>query len=233
MGGFGGGRDMGNGGNSGPSARSAMTSNAAYGGTKSKSKTTSSTNNREDNRTTQRYSSTQLASGKAKVQADIVKDNATAFNDMKYEGTKAPSLLLQGLEFLGLNKKAFDVNKAYYEKNIVGKNNFTKSPEDFKSYLSKRGSGEIDAMGRPKSTGGNSDIKQGIELAKSATGSATILSPGEIQKTAANTKGLTDVTMSAAQTNVANKRKGRRATNFTAKKTLDKNYTLSKKSLLG
>ena len=74
------------------------------------------------------------------------------------------------------------------------------------------------------------DIPQGIELAKSATGSATISGPGEIQKKAANT---TAIKMSAAQTNISNKRKGRISTNVTAKKSLAKNYTLSKKSLLG
>ena len=75
---------------------------------------------------------------------------------------------------------------------------------------------------------------QGIELAKASTTSATILGPAEIQKEAANTvKGPTTTEMSADQISLANKRKGRRATNITAKKTLANNYTLSKKSLLG
>ncbi len=39
--------------------------------------------------------------------------------------------------------------------------------------------------------------------------------------------------MSADQINIANKRKGRRITNLTAKKTLDKDYKLSEKTLLG
>ena len=246
MGGFGGGRDSGNsnsssGGNSFSSARSAMTSNTAYSGTKSKSKskskTTSTTNNREDNRTSQytNYSTTQVADGKAKVAADLAKDNATAFKNMKFKGSKAPSLLARGLDYLGISDKSFEANKAYYEKNVSGKNNFTTSPDDFKRYMTARGTGSIDAKGRSITGGGgnNIDNPQGIEFAKAATGSATISGPGEIQKTAANTKGLTDATMSAAQTNVANKRKGRKSTNITAKKTLDNNYTLSKKTLLG
>ena len=80
---------------------------------------------------------------------------------------------------------------------------------------------------------GRLDNPQGIELAKSATGSATILGPAEIQKTAANNKGTTDTTTTAALTNIANKRKGRKITNLTAKKTLDKDYKLSEKTLLG
>ena len=82
---------------------------------------------------------------------------------------------------------------------------------------------------------------QGIEIAKKSTTSATILGPAEIQKEAANNiKGPTTTEMSAqstpmtaSQISLANKRKGRRATNITAKKTLANNYTLSKKTLLG
>jgi hypothetical protein len=80
---------------------------------------------------------------------------------------------------------------------------------------------------------GRLDNPQGIELAKSATGSATILGPAEIQKTAANNKGTTDTTTTAALTNIANKRKGKRETNKTAKKVLTEDYKLSKKILLG
>tara|TARA_R110000787_G_C13216351_1_gene425706 strand:+ start:36 stop:656 length:621 start_codon:yes stop_codon:yes gene_type:complete len=87
-----------------------------------------------------------------------------------------------------------------------------------------------DPFGETLTGGGGYEKPEGIELAKAATGSATILGPAEIQKTAANT---TAIKMSAAQTNVANKRKGRKSTNITAKKTLDNNYTLSKKTLLG
>ena len=80
---------------------------------------------------------------------------------------------------------------------------------------------------------GNNNL-EGIELAKASTGSATILGPGEIQKEAANNvKGPTTIEMSADQILLANKRKGRRSTNITAKKTLANNYTLSTKTLLG
>ena len=249
MGGFGGGRDSGNsnsssGGNSFSSARSAMTSNAAYRGTKSKSKsktTTSSSSggggqNSNYNQYTA-YTSQQIASGKAKVAADIAKDNKTAFRDMQYEGSNAPSLLAKGLDVLGVSKKAFDTNKAYYEKNVIGKNNFTASPDDFRRYMAARGTGEVDAMGRAISGGNDNDNtinKQGIELAKASTTSATISGPGEIQKEAANTiKGPTTTEMTASDILIANKRRGRKTTNITAKKTLAKNFKLSEKTLLG
>ena len=84
------------------------------------------------------------------------------------------------------------------------------------------------------SGGGRDDNPQGIEFAKASTTSATILGPAEIQKEAANNvKGPTTTEMTAGQISLANKRKGRRSTNITAKKTLANNYTLSKKSLLG
>jgi hypothetical protein len=83
-------------------------------------------------------------------------------------------------------------------------------------------------------TGGGDNNPQGIELAKASTTSATILGPKEIQKKAANTiKGPTTTEMTADQILLANKRKGRKITNITAKKTLAKNYKLSEKTLLG
>jgi len=81
---------------------------------------------------------------------------------------------------------------------------------------------------------GGDNNPQGIELAKASTTSATILGPAEIQKEATNNiSGPTSTEMSADQITLANKRKGRRSTNITAKKTLANNYTLSKKTLLG
>ena len=96
---------------------------------------------------------------------------------------------------------------------------------------------KIDYKAPPKiNTGGNGgdNNPQGIELAKASTTSATILGPAEIQKQAANeVKGPTTTEMSADEILLKNKRRGRKVTNKTAKKTLDKNYTLSKKTLLG
>ena len=94
---------------------------------------------------------------------------------------------------------------------------------------------KIDYKENPFTNGsGNDNQPKGIELAKASTGSATILGPGEIQKEAANNvKGPTTTEMSADQIALANKRKGRRSTNITAKKTLAKNYKLSEKTLLG
>jgi len=70
--------------------------------------------------------------------------------------------------------------------------------------------------------------KQGIELAKQVDPQVA-----DVQKEAANkVKGPTTTEM-ADNTLLTNKRKGRRITNITAKKTLDKDYKLSEKTLLG
>ena len=94
---------------------------------------------------------------------------------------------------------------------------------------------KIDYKENPFTNGsGNDNQPKGIELAKASTGSATILGPGEIQKEAANNvKGPTTTEMSADEILLANKRKGRKQTNITAKATLAKNYKLSEKTLLG
>ena len=80
---------------------------------------------------------------------------------------------------------------------------------------------KIDYKPNSFSGGGRDDNPKGIEFAKASTTSATILGPAEIQKEAANNvKGPTTTEMTAGQISLANKRKGRRATNFTAKKNI-------------
>jgi hypothetical protein len=43
------------------------------------------------------------------------------------------------LNVTGLAEKGFYANKSYYEKNVMGKNNFTKSIDSYKDYMKKRG----------------------------------------------------------------------------------------------
>jgi len=169
-------------------------------------------------------------SAKAKVARDIVKDNATAFKNLKYTPSKfTPSILAKGLNALGISEKSFNVNKAYYEKNVMGKNNFTKSPDDFKSYMSKRGRGEVDAMGRTISKeGGGGNTQPGIT--KNIGGNTiqtTAPTEAEVsQSEAANAD--------AAALKV--KKRGRSASIMTGPKGVTKtstDYSLGKKSLLG
>ena len=111
----------------------------------------------------------------------------------------------------------------------------------YAGYVEDTRSGKRDPFGRDIIGGSGDGVAstkklQGIELAKASTTSATILGPAEIQKQATNNNnisGPTTTEMSADQITLANKRKGRKTTNMTAKKTLANNYTLSKKTLLG
>ena len=210
------------------------TSNSYNAGISSSSKktTTSNTGNsgRESGAATNR---TQKVSSKAKakVTADIAKDNAKEFNNYKYTTPKfVPSLLAKGLDALGISEKTFNVNKAYYEKNVIGKNNFTKSVDSYKDYIKKRGSGEIDAMGRTMQTGGGAADNQPTVIKKNIGGNTiqtTAPTEAEVsQSEAANAD--------AAALKV--KKRGRSASIMTSSQGVTKmasNYSLGKKSLLG
>ena len=153
-----------------------------------------------------------------------------------------PTMLLASkpLQFGSKVTRDFYVNKVLGSKNFKGQSKTSflsmssvEQEKQYKSYLDSRMSGQTDAYGNTINQGNDNNNPQGIELAKSATGSATVKGPGEIQKDAANNKGTTDTLMTAAQINIANKRKGKKVTNQTAKTVLTEDYKLSKKKLLG
>ena len=106
--------------------------------------------------------------------------------------------------------------------------------KQYKSYLDSRMSGKTDAYGNTISQGGGDNQNQGIELAKSATGTATVTGPAEIQKTATNTITTKDAKKKSADAIlVATKRKSRQSTIKTSPTGLTDDYNLSKKKLLG
>ena len=181
---------------------------------------------------------TQTVSKKAKAKVQTDRDNDSRDKLSNYKIKKMPAFF-PGATILNVGQKfrqkKFEGNRDYFREKVVGKNNYKDTFESYESYIKGRSTGKLDAMGRVINTGvarggGNDNNTQGIQLAKAATGTATVKGPKEIQKDAANT---TVTKMSAGQINIANKRKGRINTNITAKKTLDKNYTLSQKTLLG
>jgi len=209
--------------------RSTSTSNSS-----NKSSFTAADDRRQNYQATSKTKISKKA--KAKVQTD--RDNDSSDKLSNYKVKKVPAII-PGSTILNagikVRQKTFEVNRDYFRKNVVGKNNYKDTFESYESYIKGRSTGKLDAMGRVINTGvarggGNDNNTQGIQLAKAATGTATVKGPKEIQKDAANT---TVTKMSAGQINIANKRKGRIKTNITAKKTLDKNYTLSQKTLLG
>ena len=148
---------------------------------------------------------------KDKVITDQAKDNTNDFNNMKYEGSKAPSIIAKALDYIGVSEKAFNTNKAYYEKNVSGKNNFTTSPEDFKRYMASRGTGEIDAMGRA-TNGGSGGNSYNTEATKQMASSGIVTNNGIVAPTTAEVSQATSTMMSDAEISVANKKKGRSTT---------------------
>ena len=106
---------------------------------------------------------------------------------------------------------------------------------NYADYLASKGnynlqqSGDVGGM----NIKGGDKKPQGIEISNELSKNS-ILNTAETQKTAANNiKGPATTEMTAAETNVANKRKGRKSTNITGATGLAKNYTLSTKTLLG
>ena len=190
--------------------------------------------NRERQRETSKYTKVSKKA-KAKVQTDRDNDSRDKLANYKVPVKKIPAIV-PGSTLLNMipqkvSQKSFEVNRDYFVKNVAGKNGYKNTFESYESYIKGRSGGNLDAMGR--ATNNNGGGNEGIQLAKAATGSATVKGPGEIQKSAANTKGTTDTTMTAAQINIANKRKGKKVTNQTAKTVLTEDYKLSKKKLLG
>ena len=182
----------------------------------------------------QNYRNTPAAKASAKKAATIckankIKNDATAFDNYKYTKKFTPSILGMTLNVTGLAEKGFYANKAYYEKNVIGKNNFTKSIDSYKDYMSKRGSGEIDAMGRTIANGsGNGNTQPGIT--KNIGGST-------IQTTAPTTAEVSQSEAANADAAALKvKKRGRSQSIMTSSQGVTKtspNYSLGKKSLLG
>ena len=85
-------------------------------------------NDRETYRTTT-YTTTKVSEAtkrRNQLALDLQKQkqDATAFKNYTYEpptGLKAFSPIAQVLNITGLGKKTFEVNKSYYERNVIGK----------------------------------------------------------------------------------------------------------------
>jgi hypothetical protein len=199
-----------------------------YGGNKNTNQNYGGDNNREN------YRNTPAAKASAKKAATIskankIKNDATAFDNLKFTKKFTPSILGMTLNVTGLAEKGFEANKAYYEKNVIGKNNFTKSIDSYKDYMSKRGSGEIDAMGRAISGGGNGGNTQ-PGITKNIGGST-------IQTTAPTTAEVSQSEAANADAAALKvKKRGRSQSIMTSSQGVTKtspNYSLGKPSLLG
>ena len=190
----------------------------------------SNSNNSGDNRR-ENYRNTPAAKAAAVKAAtssktNKIKNDKTAFNNLRY--TQSDTILGKIANTFGIGEKSFNANKSYYEKNVVGKNNFTRSVDSYKDYMKKRGSGEIDSMGRTKRTGSGSDNNNVIN---------------EVTKNAPTVAEVSQVTTAdaAAEDTEANrllkiKKRGRSKSILSGSQGVTKmasDYTLGVKNLLG
>ena len=191
-------------------------------------------NNSADNRR-ENYRNTPAAKASAKKAATIskanrIKNDETAFDNYTYTKPKfIPSIIGNVLAATGIFEKGFAVNKAYYEKNVMGKNNFTKSIDSYKDYMKRRGSGEIDAMGRTISReGGGGNIQPGITK---NIGGSTIQTTAPTEAEVSQSEAA-----NADATALKNKKRGRSMMMMSGSKGVTRtssDYSLGKKSLLG
>ena len=196
-------------------------------------------NNRENYATSHaktQYTKTQLEKAKKKVTADRKADDLKALNEMQYEkptGLGKFSPLAQGMHITGLGKKSFEINKSYYEKNVIGKAKpgggfYGASVDEYKGYMKGRGAGTVDAMGR---TINNRD-EGGGQLVEKNIGGRTLLTTTPTTAEVSQSKAA-QVEDSAELKKKRVKAKGRSPTIMTGVTGATGSLTLGKPSLLG
>jgi len=160
------------------------------------------------------------------------KKDALDFKNLKYEkpsGIAKYNLLAQALDVTGIGKKTFEVNKSYYEKNVIGKAKpgggfYGASVEDYKGYIKGRGSGDVDAMGRTINKG---DGGRDFVVEKNVGGKTILTTEKKVAKDAEVKKEYDERTT---------KKRGRRKTIKTGSLGVTKvssDYSLGKPTLLG
>ena len=130
----------------------------------------------------------------------------------------------------GLRQKSFEVNRDYYQKNVVGKGDYKNTFEDYERYITGRSQGKLDAMGRTITQGddgGNNQPAQETIIKKNIGGS-------EVQTTQAK---IDEQRAKSDEYDVRKvKKKGRKRYTLTSSKGVTQvsdDYSLGKKTLLG
>ena len=130
----------------------------------------------------------------------------------------------------GARQKSFEVNRDYYQKNVVGKGDYKNTFEDYERYITGRSQGNLDAMGRTitqKDDGGSNQPAQETIIKKNIGGSEIKTTQAKIdeQKAKDDEYDIRKV-----------KKKGRKRYTLTSSKgvtQVSSDYSLGKKSLLG
>ena len=241
------GKDYSSIGSSSNKKESYSTSHAFSSGNSGAKKTSTSfnggggTNNRENYRTTT-YTTTKVSAATKRrnelaLKVAKEKKDAQAFKDYSYQpptGLARFSPLAQGLHITGLGKKGFEVNKSYYERNVIGKAKpgggfYGASIDDYKGYMQGRGSGTVDAMGR---TINNRDEGSGSYIVEKNIGGRTLLTTTPTTAEVSQSKAA-QVEDSIELKKRRVKAKGRSPTIMTGVTGATGGLTLGKPSLLG
>jgi hypothetical protein len=201
-----------------------------------KTTTSSGSGNRQNSNYNQytAYTPAQVKSGKLKVDKDIAKTKSAELSN--YQVKKVPAIIPGSTILNSLTKerqKSFEGNKNYFRENVVGKLGYEDTLDSYTNYMTKRGAGTADAMGRTISNGsGNGNTQPGIT--KNIGGST-------MQTTAPTTAEVSQEQSEAAADAEANrllkiKKRGRSQSILSGSQGVTKmaaDYSLGKKSLLG
>ena len=180
------------------------------------------------------------SSNKKNQFTDLTKENLNPQED-NYQQNKlenyqikdsdAPGLIGSILNLTkGARQKSFEVNRDYYQKNVVGKGDYKNTFEDYERYITGRSQGKLDAMGRTitqRDDGGNNQPAQETIIKKNIGGS-------EVQTTQAK---IDEQRAKSDEYDVRKvKKEGRKRYTLTSSKGVTQvsdDYSLGKKSLLG
>lgn len=100
---------------------------------------------------------------KSSAQKTALATGQSQLNNYQVPKADTPFFLLNlGLNMAqGLRQKTFEINRDYYQKNVVGKLGYQNTLADYKRYITGRSQGTLDAMGRTiaKGDGGGNQMQ--------------------------------------------------------------------------
>ena len=153
----------------GKSYSSSSPFSSGYSGAKTTSSKKSSptkTTSRPNPHTDSGSSTTSVATSsqiKSSAQKTALATGQSQLNNYQVGKADTPFFLLNlGLNMAqGLRQKTFEINRDYFQKNVAGKLGFQNTLADYQRYITGRGQGTLDAMGRTiaKGDGGGNQMQ--------------------------------------------------------------------------
>ena len=153
----------------GKSYSSSSSFSSGYSGAKTTSSKKSSptkTTSRPNPHTNSGSSTTSVASSsqiKSSAEKTALATGQSQLNNYQVGKADTPFFLLNlGLNAVqGLRQKSFEINRDYFQKNVAGKLGFQNTLADYQRYITGRGQGTLDAMGRTiaKGDGGGNQMQ--------------------------------------------------------------------------